>query len=83
MPTYDYICATCKHESTQILNMSDRKVPCDAPCESCRRVGNVSMIIGPPRIVSGVGSILSKTNGDWKSRLTAMKKAYPGSTIHD
>ena len=33
-------------------------------------------------IVSGVGSVLSKTDEGWKDRLRAIKKANPGSTIN-
>lgn len=62
--------------------MSRRREPEDEECPECSKK-EVGIVIHAPTITAGVGSIISKTDSDWKSKLKSMKKHYPGSTIRD
>lgn len=81
MPTYDYKCEGCKKETTLLVSIARRNEKCEQPCEEC---GNkVVMIIGSPRIVSGV-RVTDKRPDGWRDVLGNIKKSSgKTSTIND
>jgi len=81
MPIYDYKCKKCDDVTSKVLSIKKRKTPEEDPCEKCG--GEIEYaFLDAPKVVSGVGSVLSKTNTDWKDTLKEMKKQNPGSTIN-
>ena len=81
MPSYDYKCEECNNVTSKILSVAKRKEPEEVPCEECG--GSVFYaFLEAPKLVSGVGSIIGKTNDDWKDKLKEMKKQNPRSTIN-
>lgn len=43
---------------------------------------DIERVVASPRIIGGIGHAVDKTNIDFKSRLKAIKKSYPRSTIN-
>ena len=76
MPTYNYTCSKCEHTFDKILKISDRMSPETQPCPECSSEGTVHYCISSPKIVSGVGSILSKTDDGWKETLSKIKSKH-------
>ena len=72
MPTYLYGCDSCKNEFQETHKVSERKTPCDLPCEKCG--GKISIKIGTPTIVSGV-SVRDKRPDGWKDVLKNIHKS--------
>ena len=42
---------------------------------------DVSKVLVPNNFISMHGSVMSKTDGDFRSHLKSIKKKYPGNTI--
>jgi len=82
MPTYSFHCSSCEYSFDKILRMDDRKNPESEPCPECGNL-NVKNIIGSPKIVSSVGSILSKTDNGWNDVLKRIKSGSGRkNTVH-
>lgn len=62
--------------------MNDRKY--DQPCPECgTECENVNLVIySTPKIVTGVGTHYSKTDGWFKDKLNEIKRTHPGNTIN-
>ncbi|QZI90525.1 hypothetical protein MYOV003v1_p0201 [Vibrio phage 207E48.1] len=73
MPMYDYQCGDCSHTFTSSRRISERKKPESEPCPECGD-NAVSMIIGSPRIVGGVGDANGKVPQGFKDVLKNIKK---------
>ena len=63
--------------------MADRKQPESERCPNCTEYGHVTTVIGAPKIVSGVGSLLSKTDSGWKEVLSKVKENLTINNIKD
>lgn len=74
MPLYGYKCGACEHEFTDVMKVDDRKKPCEENCPECGTKGQVNMMIGSPRIVSGVGDFRAKTSSNFRDRLKEIHK---------
>lgn len=61
MPTYDYVCKSCKNSFERILKIADREFPTSEPCSECG--GEIVMSISAPTLVSGVRGPQSAPNG--------------------
>ena len=83
MPTYNYICTHCEQGFEKILKMDNRRDPETERCPNCSELGKVSISIGAPKIVSGVGSLLSKTDSGWKEVLSKVKENLTINNIKD
>ncbi len=81
MPLYSYKCSKCEHAFDSLQKVDARSTPTEAPCSECGSAGTVSIFIGTPNIVSGVGEIVTKTPRDFRDKLMAIKKANRGSNI--
>lgn len=81
MPTYDYKCKNCGNSFDKLLKIKERFAPENEACPSCGNVGDVILYVSSPKIVSEVGSLLSKTSDGWKDRLKQIKKNNIRSTI--
>jgi putative FmdB family regulatory protein len=81
MPTYAFECTSCGHTFDQILKIDDRKAPESNPCPECGETNKVESRIRSPRIVSDVGSLLSKTDNGWKETLSKIKETYTINNI--
>lgn len=74
MPLYEYVCGSCDHQFSDVLKVDDRKKPCDEDCPNCDSKGHISMKVSSARIVSGVGTMQSRTPTDFRDRLKEIKK---------
>lgn len=81
MPTYDYKCAHCGYAFEKFLSISKRDEPLTEPCPSCNVGGQVEKMVASPLIVSESGDFITKTPDWFKSRMKAIKKKHPRSTI--
>lgn len=81
MPLYNYKCYACEHEFTDMLKMDDRKKPEGEACPNCNELGKVQQQITAPKIVSGVGSLMSKTDNGWKEVLSKVKETHTVNNI--
>lgn len=78
MPVYSYHCNTCNETFEELRPIDERYDP--IKCLKCNQYAERE--IETSRIVSHVGSILSKTPASWRNEvLEPMKKAHPGSKI--
>lgn len=75
MPTYCYECTECGNTFDRILKYDNRLDPETQPCPECGTV-KVEYRVSSPRIVSDVGSLLSKTDGGWKETLSKIKEKH-------
>jgi putative FmdB family regulatory protein len=82
MPTYNYICSKCGEKFEEIKKISERREPENFPCPTCNEVESVVLLVMSPCVVSGVGSLLSKTSDGWRDRLKQLKKNNINSTIN-
>ena len=73
MPTYNYSCKECSHKFERFCKISERNIPTIEECPGCSRYNTIVQHIGSPRIVSNVGSILSKTSDGWNDVLKSVK----------
>lgn len=80
MPTYDYQCADCGHSFEARRTCSERYSPTLEPCKECG--GEIKMIIGAPRIVSGVRGPQSAPDG-FKDVLRTIKKGSGKGNVID
>lgn len=71
MPLYDYQCNGCGAAQTLRKSIADRHEPESDPCKECG--GEISMVIGAPKIVSGVKGPQSAPDG-FKDVLRTIKK---------
>lgn len=79
MPFYDYACKGCGHSFSQRKTCAERHTPELEPCSECG--GQISMVIGAPKIVSGVRGPQSAPDG-FKDVLRQIKKTSgKGNTI--
>lgn len=74
MPLYEYKCGSCNHQFSDVLKVDDRKKPLDEDCPGCDSRGHIAMVVSSARIVSGVGTMQSRTPGDFRDRLKEIKK---------
>lgn len=81
MPTYNYKCNHCDYTFEKILKIDDRKTPELDRCPNCVEIGKVINIISSPKIVSGVGSLMSKTDSGWKEVLSKVKESHTINNI--
>lgn len=71
MPFYDYSCKGCKHSFSTRKTCAERYAPTLEPCSECG--GELIMVIGAPKIVSGVKGPQSAPDG-FKDVLRTIKK---------
>tara|TARA_B110000503_G_C7161870_1_gene420010 strand:+ start:1012 stop:1263 length:252 start_codon:yes stop_codon:yes gene_type:complete len=83
MPTYSYACTSCDKEFDLIVKISDRMNAEKKPCPSCGNATSINYIMRSPKIVTGVGSLLSKTDNGWKEVLSKIKSNLVINNIHD
>ena len=75
MPMYNYRCDACNVAFEKLVKMSERMCVENSPCPSCAAEESVKYEMSSPMIVSGVGSLLSKTDSGWKETLSKIKEA--------
>ena len=83
-PHYDYFCKKCDHEFSEWLDMDNRKIPTESPCEECG--GSVEQMIGTSATVDSVRLEMSgvhRNSGDFKEVISKIKEAHPRNTIKD
>ena len=73
MPIYDYRCNGCGHTFDRALRMAECDTPTKEECPECL-TEQVVQVIGAPRIVAGVGGLISKTDSGFRDRLREIKK---------
>ncbi|WDS51417.1 FmdB-like transcriptional regulator [Salmonella phage SeF6a] len=79
MPFYDYACTGCDNSFSTRRSCAERHTPELEPCSECG--GEIKMIIGAPKIVSGVRGPQSAPDG-FKDVLRHIKKqSGKGNTI--
>ncbi len=79
MPFYDYACTGCGNSFSARKSCAERRTPELEPCSECG--GEIKMIIGAPKIVSGVRGPQSAPDG-FKDVLRHIKKqSGKGNTI--
>lgn len=79
MPLYDYQCKGCGATQTLRKSIADRHEPESNPCTECG--GEIKMVVGAPKIVSGVKGPQSAPDG-FKDVLRTIKKGSgKGNTI--
>lgn len=75
MPTYTYQCDECGHHYDTIKSISNREEPTKEPCSNCGG-GPVRIVIGAPKLVTGVKSTLRQAGTGWGE---VLKKVKSGS----
>ena len=46
MPIYEYKCEDCEHEFEEMLHFSERDIPLNTPCLSCKGKVHLKMSLG-------------------------------------
>lgn len=72
MPTYNLRNVKTGEEKEVIMSISD--------LEKTKQEGEWKVIIGAPKLVTHVGSVLGRTSGDWKDKLKQIKQSAGGNT---
>lgn len=72
MPTYSIRNINTGEEKETIMSISEM--------EKMKEQGEWKVIIGAPKIVTHVGSVLGRTSGDWKDKLKQIKQNSGGNT---
>lgn len=72
MPLYDYKCKGCDNAFELRKSCAERHAPELEPCKECG--GQIAMIVGAPKIVSGVRGPQSAPDG-FKDVLRQIKKS--------
>lgn len=78
MPTYGYLCRSCKHEFTDIRSMAERQVPETLPCPECHQL-SIGQKIGAPAVCQPhriTGTSSSQVGGDFKERMKQIKTNF-------
>jgi len=71
MPTYTFRNKTTGMEWDKSVRIKD--------LDEYKKENDCEVVIGTPAVVRGVGTLHSKVDGDFKSKLSKLKKEYPNS----
>lgn len=75
MPTYAYQCSACEHVEEKRMKIAERNDPIKEPCPECGCTEERKMLLGAPRVVSGV-SVTDKRPDGWRD---VLKKVHGAS----
>ena len=77
MPIYEYSCADCGHEFTEVLTVSNRDKPLSEPCPKCGANEVEKLVSATTMGVDMKVTPDSKTGGDWSRMMDRIKKNTP------
>ena len=81
MPLYAYHCNSCGNEFEENKSISERFW--SEPCPKCGGPEDaVTLVVSAPRLVTGVGDFINKTDAGFKDNLKRIKKHNPRSNIN-
>lgn len=86
MPSYDYICSSCKNVWTEFKKMDNRKEPESNPCPNCNVSGCVEQTIAfTPLCMSAsleaTRAMRKLNNSEFGDKLRQIHRDSPGSVM--
>ena len=86
MPTYDYICQSCKNNWEDFRSISNRKEPEGEPCPKCGVTGHVeqSIVLSPIAMsvtLESTRAMKKLNNSHFAEKLNEIHRNTPGSNL--
>jgi putative FmdB family regulatory protein len=83
MPTYDYMCESCKETWENFSIISDRDKPCASKCPHCKEKKVIRGFVEfPSTTTDSTLTANKKSGGQWNELMHKMKN-YTPDRLHD